>query len=447
MRRKRALLFFCVSVLAVAAILYLRRADYWRPYNDTPQESVVSMHAHGFAVANFAGVWPNPVLARDVDVEHGKITEYNHWPNAFFLTLAAAIKLFGNTEMVGRSLALLYTIPGLYLLAFAFRNKSGVSYLAVPVLLVSPIGRDCLSFVFIDAALLFWIGFLAAAVSLTRDRPATATRLFRLGSLVAPFFIHLIAPFAFFGALARFWWGHRDRNVLCRDLLCVVGAFCTVMFFLSWTSSGLAAGARELLAQYLHRANLSQRYSENIGLFSLLITLAKHFYVNLGYFALVLPLAFVNLARRRSLQAYLLPAVLVYTLLLRNYIGLHVFANLPLVSISTFTLVAGAEQVWPDERLWPRVALGAVLVASLFPTRLFSYYCVDQHVNAQVRALRLLEPEILKSPCNSFTIVGGDNYRVPQMFCGERVVRGIVNGEPKRHGVIDLGRRTVTAVP
>lgn len=438
-------LLFCLSALAVIAILYLGRSSYWRPYNDTEQESVASIHAHGFAIANFAGLGRNPVVARHIDVQTGTVVEYNHWPNAFFLTLAAAIKLFGNTETVGRSVALLYTIPGLYLLAFAFRNRNGLSYLVVPIVICTPIGRACLPFVFVDAALLFWIGFMAAAVSLIHSNPSLSTRLFRAGAVIAPFFIQLIAPFAFFGAVARYLCGHRCRKTLWYDLLCVVGAFLLVLFFLSWTSKGVAAGASELAAQYLHRASVSMRYEENVSFVDLIRTMAKHYYLNLGMFAILLPLAYANLIRQRSPQVCLLLAALVYGVLLRNYVGIHVFANLPLISVSLFTLWSGIERITVAEGLAGRTSIALLLVISFFTTSGFSYYALDHAVNYQVRPLRSMEGEVLRSQYNCFFVQDGDNYRIPQMFCGERVVRGIMAGEKKKMGVINLEKGTLTA--
>lgn len=442
MKRDTRALFLLLSLLAVAALLYVGRAHYWRPYQDTPQESVVSMHAHGFALANFAGLGRNPVIAREIDVANGAVSEYNHWPNAFFLTLAAAIKLFGNTETVGRSLALAYTVSGLFLLAFAFRNKTGLSYLVVPVVVASPIGRDCLSFVFIDASFIFWIGFLAASVSLTRSRPLLATRLFRSGALVAPFFIHLIAPFAFMGGVARFLCAHRDKRTLFYDLLCVVGAFVAVILLLCWTGRGFVSGGQELLAQYLHRANLSQRYNENVGLATLFAFLGDYCGVNLGPFRVLLPFSYLYLVRQRSLQSHLLLAVLVYSLLLRNYVGVHVFANLPFVAVSFFTLVSGLERM-REQSAGLRWAVAGCLLVSLFLPRHFSYYDLNGVVMFQTKALQSLRADIERSPYNRFTILNGDNCKVAQFYCGERVLRGIVNGEEKRRGVIDLKYRTV----
>lgn len=176
-----------ISVITVISILYFEHEIYWRPYNDTGQESLASIHAHGFAIANFGGLGKNPVIAREIDVENGKIKEYNHWPNGFFITLAVCIKTFGNTEVVGRSLALFYAISGLYLMAFAFQGKIGLSYLMVPVVMSTPIGRDCVSFVFVDAALMFWIGFIAMAVSLSNKGSLVPTVIFRIGVILSPF--------------------------------------------------------------------------------------------------------------------------------------------------------------------------------------------------------------------------------------------------------------------
>lgn len=435
---------FLLSVITVIGILYFEHDIYWRPYNDTGQESLASIHAHGFAIANLGGLSKNPVIARDIDVENGKIKEYNHWPNGFFITLAVCIKLFGNTEVVGRSVALLYAITGLYLMAFAFKGKSGLSYLMVPVIMSTPIGRNCISFVFVDAALLFWIGFIAMAVSLRNKGSLFPTLTFRIGVILSPFFIQTIAPFAFFGACARYICDHKNKKVFFYDLLCVFGALAIVMVFLSWTSNGILSGAKELLEQFLHRASIKMRYQESVSFKDLLGIIKHHYYMNFGVLSILVPLTYLILLKNKAAQSFLLLAVFIYSLLLRNYVGVHIFANLPLISISLFTIANGIELVPMTESFAARAYVAAIILSTILFRNNYNYYILDKNVEAQINSFRRIKPELLNTNYNAFHVHDGDNWRIPQMFCGERIIRGIVNAEKKNPGIINLQKLTVT---
>src|SRR5712692_6983153 len=96
--------------LAISVVvLGVYRNVYWRPFDDSPQEATVSYHAFGFAAANGAGLGQNPLVARDIDVRESRIRPYPHWPNGFFLLFEAVLRVFGRTEAVGRSFAILGT--------------------------------------------------------------------------------------------------------------------------------------------------------------------------------------------------------------------------------------------------------------------------------------------------------------------------------------------------
>jgi len=212
----RPLYLFLLSLVVTIAVLNGQRSVYWRPYDDNPQESLASFHAHGFALANQAGGIRNPFVARHFDAANGTVVPYNHWPNGFFALFSLVIRAAGNTETVGRTFALLLNLLGAYLLAWAFRDRFGFVFFGVPLLLALPIGRAAMPFVFVDAALFCWLGFLALAVAAGEpEKYRRAGRiLFRLTAVLAPFFCQLIAPFLLAGAVARYAFHRRCREFI-----------------------------------------------------------------------------------------------------------------------------------------------------------------------------------------------------------------------------------------
>ena len=149
-----------VALLLAAVALAAARDTYWRPFDDTAQESVASGYAYGFAAASVADLAPNPIVARFPNSSTGRVVPYPHWTNGFFLLLEGWLRIFGRTETAGRSLALLLNLAGFALVIAALGREDWLLYLTLPLLVVSAIGRDALPFVFNDAVLCCSIGAL-----------------------------------------------------------------------------------------------------------------------------------------------------------------------------------------------------------------------------------------------------------------------------------------------
>lgn len=464
-KRNRCLKFFFFSLISVIIILIVQKQVYWRPYNDTLQESLASFHAHGFALANFAGLGKNPFVARDIDVKEAKIHVYNHWPNSFFLILGIAIKIFGNTEMVGRSVAISLTLTGLYLLAFAFRGKNGLSFLGVPLLLITPIGKAAIPFVFIDASFIFWIGFLSAVISLHGTRTRVYNCLFRFGIILSHFFIHLIFPFAFFGAIARFLQ-HKNVKELTIDLLFVLISFTGIIVFLSWTDNGFRDGFNELLLQFLHRSNISLRYSENVTFIQLFLTLSRHLIYNMGILSIFLPFTYFYIFIKKNPALFLLPTAIVYSIIMRNYAGVHVFANLPFISIAWMSFLLGLELFVGDvlcrnnfKKNFIKVMF-LLLFITLLPINILlmikpiifrsifskTYYSTDKQIEQERNLYLKIKDKIDSSSYNAFMVKDDEDRRTIQFYAGERVIKGIINKEKKKSAYIDLNKGVIVPV-
>jgi len=463
----RSAAVFLGIVLAVL-VLYIYRESYWRPYTDAAQESMASFHAHAFAIANFAGLTSNPFVAKNFDLSAGRVVVYNHWPNGFFLTFATFIKMFGNTEMIGRTFALLWTVTGAFLFARAFRDRYGLAYLMVPVLLLTPLAKGAMSLVFLDSSLFFWIGVITATATLSEERHRHASVLFRVTVFVAPLFCQLIIPFAFFAALARLLV-LRQRRTFLIDLTCLSISSAFILTALCWVPAGLATGAKELWLQFLHRSNIHLRYSEDASFRFLAHELRWHLIGNLGKpVTVLLPFSWIYLAFKKRSVAVWMPAVVVYSFLLRNFVALHPFTNLPLLAIGLFTTflgtsllvvdlmdrwkVGGSQQEFSRCRsLSPPLCIAAGLVLLILMSgSKRTYYGVPEPRVAEERALyRRIALTIDESPCGAFhtidPIFPDEMERIGQYYCGRRIVRALQTREPHRLCMISLHAGTVVS--
>lgn len=446
---------FILSFILVITILIFHRQIYWRPYNETIQYSLASYHAHGFAIANFAGLGKNPFVAREINIGEAKIQIYNHWPNLFFLTLSLAIKIFGNIEVVGRTVAILYNLIGLYLLAFSFRGKRGFSFIGVPLLLLAPLGKAAIPFVFIDASFILWIGILSAIASLNITKIKLSTYLFRSGIFISHFFIQLIFPFTIFLAYSRFIQ-HKNIKKFIIDLIIVFISFSLIIIFLSWNEKGIYKGFHELLLQFLHRSSIVLRYPENVTFVQLLLNFIRHLVYNFGLLTLFLPFSYYYIYRKKNCALYLLPAVIVYSVIMRNYVGVHTFANLPFIAISYMSLLLGLEILMNDifnkkekNKIIKTIflflfvsllsmniilAIKPIFFASVFNEK---YYLIDKQMANERQLFLNIKNKIEYSHYNAFIIQDG-TYRIDQFFLGEKVINGIINKNKKKSAYINL---------
>lgn len=228
--------------------------------------------------------------------------------------------------------------------------------------------------------------------------------------------------------------------------MCVFSALAIVIVFLSWTSNGILCGAKELLLQFMHRASINMRYQENVSFYDIFRTITHHYYINIGILSILVPFAYLSLLKNKAAQSFLLLAVFIYSMLLRNYVGVHIFANLPLISISLFTIANGIELVLIAEYFAARACVAVIILLSLLFKQNYTYYMVDKNIEAQINSFRRIKSKLLNTNYNAFHVHDGDNWRIPQMFCGERIIRGIVNAEKKNPGIINLQKLTVTGV-
>ncbi len=431
-------------LLAAAAILFYYRGVYWRPFEDTAEESTVSFHAYGFAAASVAGLGSNPLVARHVDIHTSEVKVYPHWPNGFFLALEGALRLFGRTEAVGRTVAILATLGGFALAAASLGQRQGLVWAALPWILLSPDGRDSISFVFLDAALCLGMGALMWA----SGQPGRW--VFRVLAGAALFFNQLVAPYAAVLVLLR-WIEKRSRRELALDAAALAAASGAVLLAIGAGSSSLDAGFAEL--ERIYRFNLRPPAEPWLGL------LARWWResLNLGAAGGVLVAAawLLTLGARQWRIVILLPSFLLFAVLVPQYSTVHHFARLPFVFFSLVTLAGGLELAigrLARPGLPRHLPLAARMLAGLAVAARLAAAPPQYHTDPHIRSLRESLTRVTRSPalagCNafSFRLPAGHHFpheyhpqaKIGQFFFGRRVVERVQRGAPVRSCVIDL---------
>ncbi len=445
-----------VALLCTAAVLVAGRHTYWRPFDDTPQESMASGHAYGFAAASVASLWPNPVVARYPNPRRGVVGAYPHWPNGFFLIFETYLRLFGRTEIAGRWFAILGNLAGFTLVLLSLGRDDWLVFLTLPLLALSAIGRDALSFVFNDVGLCFSIGLLMYLG--TRALGPSGDRLFRAGVLVCLFVNYLIAPYAAGIALLR-WYERRSFRTLAMDLTVLAAGTAVVLGACAAArTGGLEAGLSEAERIYAYRSdrtladvyrllNLDLRLSLNLE------PVSSH----------VVALAWlIVVAARQWRVAFLMPSFLMFTVLLREYVVSHHFTRLPFVFFCLITVAVAVAVVLERlpvlrERRLAATAVQAV-VALLLAVRLaggIREYRTDPAV--QVTRQRLFgavaraENRSTLARCGAFRYIRPEGQTLgtmalSQLFFGPQVVQRFVRGAPLETCQIDLTTEAVELV-
>jgi hypothetical protein len=447
---------FLAAVLSAAVVLAIHRHAYWRPFDHTVQDSNVSLSAYSFAAASTADLWPNPVVARILGSRTGRIRPYTHWPNGFFLVLEGALRVFGRTEAVGRSVAICGALLGFLLVAAALGRDYVLVYAAVPWILLSAPGRDGIPVVFADAALYAWIGILFWTCT-CHDRHAP----FRAALVIASFFNHLIAPYAASLLLLR-WWERRSRRDLILDATALAGGLAVVLVCLAAPAGGFpASGPEELLRVYQARAAWSLP-----GWFGALSGDLRQG-LNLGAAtSFLVGAAWLWCLRARAWRtAVLLPSYLLFSLLFRQYVVVHPFARLPFVFFCLVTVAAAIELLierWPTWRRSEHAAVTARVAVALLLAVPISGGLRQYHPDPQMESVRRAMAALAAhSPlqttlqrCGAFDFHPElrrgdfDPYgRWAVFFFGRHLAERAARGDAVQTCLVDVEKQTVRLLP
>ncbi len=444
-----------LALFAAAAILGYHRDVYWRAFDDHPQESTVWFHAFGFAAASTASLWPNPLVARHIDVRESQVKPYNHWPNGFFLFFEFILRIFGRTEIVGRWVAILGTLMGFALIMISLGRDDWLVYACLPLLLLSAAGRDSVGFIFIDVALNLSMGVLLWIVA-RRAGGRHYNLVFRAALLAALACNHLIAPFAAVVILLK-WRESRSARGLAIDAAILAAGFFTVLLALAAGVGSMAGGAAELLRIFRLRSHTATGqwagalYGEWRDLF------------NLGPAGALLVLAawLVTGKVREWRTAALLPSYLLFTLLLRQYVGGHHFARLPFVFFSLLTVAVAAEitiQQIDSTHLRGLMRLAAVVMLALPISAGKQQYEINLGMQISRSALARVVGDPVQATvlegCNAFRFEpdfreeGFDPFGLlGQFYFGQQVVNRVRRDDPIRPCTVNWERSVVRAIP
>jgi hypothetical protein len=438
-----------MALLLSAAVLAAHRQTFFRPFDDTQQESIASFHAYGLAAANGAGLWPNPFVARQIDLGHSRIKPYPHWPNGFFLFFEGVLRIFGRTETVGRSVAVLGSLLAFTLIAASLNSSSVLVYGAVPLALLSAAGRDSAPFVFADVALYVFVGGLLW-ISARPGESKPGNWVFRAAMIAGLFFNHLLAPYAAVIVLLR-WFEKRSARNLAIDAGALAAGSAAVLAALAAGAGELQAGAAELASAFQLRSNYPLESWYRI------LTQDVRDSLNLGWIStLAVAVAWVvALAARQWRVVLLLPAFLLFALTLREYVAAHHFTRLPFIFFCLVTLLAGAGVVL-DRLLRSRARLlASIVVAAALAVPITGgkrRYEPDPLVASSRHSLMRIvaDPQWAASlgRCNAFQFhLDNRHYnpedRIGQFFLGRQVVERVRGGDPIRTCLVDLVNQRV----
>jgi hypothetical protein len=446
-----------VSLLCSAVILGVHRDTFWRPFDDTLQESYGSANALGFAAASTADLWPNPLVARHTSLQRGEVVAYNHWPNGFFLLLEGCLRLFGRTENAGRWFAIVGCLLAFSLLLLSLGRNDWLLFLTLPLLLLSAIGRDAVPFLFNDVGLYISIGMLAFIGAHAGGR--SKDLWFRMALVLGVFLNHLVAPYVAVIAALR-WFDRRSWRRLALDLAILAGACAVVLLSLAAAAAApeFRAGVSDLWGVYTYRTdrtfadwygalNRDLRHSMNLEPVSSHVAAAAWLIV---------------VAARQWRVAVLMPSFVLFTVLLREYVVSHHFTRLPFLFFCLITLAVAITVLLerlPAWRLRPHLhAAGQFLVAAFLAVRLaggLREYRTDPGVYALRQTLFRMTADAETGPllqrCNAFRFLhppgGRGAYSIGQLFFSVNVAQRVRQGAPLEPCDVDLAAETVTRRP
>lgn len=330
-----------LSLLLSAVVVLFFRADYFRPYNDSPQNSLGSSHLHDFAWA--APLYTNPVdlffVAKQL-LLNGKLSLYPHYTNGYPLLVRAYYAVFGDGLIASRMLPMsIVAIGGLLFLSRVDRElRNPLVFLALPLLYLSSIGRDAANFEMLEPAHFLVLG-LCALVLYGSAFPRWA----KVACVVLCVCIYQVSAAFVFAIIVAEYLRARDRADLIATMLALfVVALVVAGAFLH------AGGSDELKRVLLQRPGFNSTvygFDESVTFDALNKAFSARVHQNMAplFFFLSVVEIFLLIMQRR----FLLPSVYLgfvgYSIMLRNFVGVHYFTFLPFIF---FIIVALLSLAW-----------------------------------------------------------------------------------------------------
>jgi hypothetical protein len=328
------------SLIVSGAIIFYFREDYFRPYTDTLQSSLGSsdMHSVAWAATAYDSLLDFFLVTKRLTLD-GSLALYPHYTNGYPLLLRAYYAAFGDGLVVSRLFPICIVAIGGTVLADKLHRewRNPLLYAALPLLFLSPIGRDAASFEFLEPA-----HFLVIGLSALMLYDSTVPLWARAATVVAGVVIYQVSALFMLAVVVAEYLRSRDRTaaiamtaVLVLALLVVVAAFVE------------AGGVAALKVVVLHRTGLVPAYDESVSFWELRKGLATRIDWNmppLFFFASIIEVVLLLIARRPLLPTLYL-SYFVYALVLRNFVGVHYFTFLPFMFFVILALMGFAWRI------------------------------------------------------------------------------------------------------
>jgi hypothetical protein len=318
-----------LSLLLSAVVVLWFRADYFRPYADSPQSSLGSSDLHNFAWASTA--YTNPIdllfVAKKLLLNGGSAL-YPHYTNGYPLLARAYFGIFGDGLIAARMLPISIVAIGALMFLSRLRRelRNPLVFLALPLLYLSPIGRDAANFEMLETAHFLILGLSALALY-----DSAFPRWAKVACIVLCVCIYQVSAAFIFAIIVAEYLRSRNRGGLIATMLALFAAALVVAgVFLH------AGGSDELRRILLQRSGLDSTvygFDESITFSELNRAFSSRVHQNMApvlFFFSIVEIVLL-IAQRR----YLLPAVFLgfvgYSLVLRNFVGVHYFTFLPFI--------------------------------------------------------------------------------------------------------------------
>ncbi len=360
MKHRQHATLIALSLLLSAVIVFCFRADYFVPYDLSLQNSIGSSDFHAFAWGATAYTNLLDFIVTKRLMLDGTIAFQPHYTNGYPLLGRAYFAVFGEGLVASRLLPICVVAIGalMFLSRLARELCNPLMFLALPLLYISSLGRDAANFEMLEPAHFLVLG-LSALVLYDSVFPRWA----RAACIVLCVFIYQVSAAFMLAVIVAEYLRARDRATLVTMTLTLFAAALVVgAAFIH------AGGWHELVRILLQRTGINAKfpdYDESVTFDALYLVFRDRTHHNLAPVLFFLSGVEVLLLiwQRRFLLPCVYLAFLAYSIVLRNFVGVHHFTFLPFIF---FIAAALSSFAW---RLGAIVAELPGLAARAFPSR------------------------------------------------------------------------------
>ncbi len=397
-----------LSLVLSTVIVIWFRADYFRPYVDTPQSSLASSDLHDFAWAST--LYTNPLdllfVARRVTLD-GMLSFYPHYTNGYPLLVRAYYAAFGDGLLASRMLPIsLVAIGAIMFLAALQRDaRNPLAFLALPLLYLSSIGRDAANFEMLEPAHFPIVGLCALVLY-----GASVPRWAKAACIVLCVTIYQVSAVFILAIIVAEYLRARNRADLAVTVLALFAVALVVAG--AFLRAGGVAEFERILLQRSGIDSTVYGFDESVSFAALNQVYSIRVHQSIApllFFMSVVEIVLLIMQRR-----FLLPSVylgfIAYSIVLRNFVGMHSFTFLPFIFFVIVALLSLAWRLASLAATRPLVRAGVIvlalgwLVVDIAPRN--RMYGEDDRVHADLDAITGYVADHDISRCSTFEVTG-----------------------------------------